>query len=261
MVIKSGTYHRTGNTLEKQSHPPSSPPVENPRVDMAVQTEVQQSSSSLRPEQITPSGYYGFMNDQGQVIYTDISNAVLFDGRQFYVMRGANLSQGQRLPFSMSQASLTIPRLPTPIPAQPPPRLRDFWNRIHFDVTAFLTFMVRLALVVLIFSQGGDKWRVVTVCAVLGIIFFIQAGVVPINIAEHVNRFWEALMRPRRVIQPPQEQAVPAEGVGHGEEAPLRQDLPRQEFQQNPLVKLMEIFTTFILSLFPQEPPRAQRLE
>jgi hypothetical protein len=191
----------------------------------------------------TPSGFYGFLNNRGQVVYTDISNAVLFDGRQFYVMRGTSLPVGQRLPFSMADASLTVPAVHQPAAPRPP----NMWQRVNFDYSALLSFAMRIGLVVMMFSQGGDKWRIALMCAVFGLIFLLQAGVVPLNIGHGVNRFWEIIMGARQAAQP----QAPGE--------PVNNDRERPAVDQNPLIKLLEMFTTFLLSLFPTGvPPRPQ---
>lgn len=178
MVLKSGKYNypeslKTTPLTEERT-------LKDEKVDSTTRVS-RASPSPIFPGTLIPPTYYGFVNNQGQLVYADISKAVLFDGRQFYMMRGATLPIGPAVPLTISTATSSSPLSPPSSPSnnrpeRPRGRQASF-RRINFDFATFFSIIMRFGLVILIFSQGGNTSRVAIICAIFAVILLAQAGI------------------------------------------------------------------------------------
>lgn len=140
-----------------------------------------------------PSGpiYYGILDGHGQLVYTDISNALLFDGRQFYVTRSA-FGMSVPHPAALRTRYATTPN-PNPnnnIQNQHQHRnrnivrLRRLLPPLHANLDFSLLFsqLVRFGLVMLILAQGASRLRVAVLCVVFGFILLAQSGLIRLRL-------------------------------------------------------------------------------
>ena len=268
MVLSSGNYHQQRGSLSTPEM--ADKPFTLERGGLPIAPTAGTSNIPPVPQGTNrPSGpaYYGIVNDQGQVVYTDISNAVLFDGRQFYVMQGAsvpvmpgsisNIARGGAafMPLTMAtsfSATRAAPQRP-PMNQPAPP----FFRRLNLDFAAISSFILRFGIVILIFAQGGGILKMTILTMILLFIFMAQAGLISFGGAHTILRaLWEPIMRARRPVgrEADADAVNPNADADANLDAPNRQPLPNNP-AGNPLYKLFEVLTTFWLSLFPAEPP------
>lgn len=215
------------------------------------------------------SYYCGVVNNHGQVVYADLSQAVLYDGYQFYLTRGSALASSLSssgsgdLPPQMNRATATRRRPTTRAVGAPGPRgLRRnvVVHRINIDLGAILSFLLRFGIIMLIFAQGGSTMRISILCVLFGLFLLGQAGLFNfLGMQEMTRRLWAPIVRIRE--QQGQQQEQQQEPGAHQFLAPQGREARHPNVDQmNPLLRLIEVVTTFWLSLFPTEPPNLPQL-
>lgn len=236
------------------------------RTNSSVRASPSVSFASLPPlpTRTSPMSHYcGIVNGQGQVVYTDLSQAVLYDGYQFYLTRGSSLASslssggggGSEGSYSARRGHSAPQRRPAPrmanVPGPGGVRRNIIVHRINIDLGAIFSFILRFGIVLLIFAQGGSATRIGILCILFGVLFLAQAGLFEfLGVQEIMRRLWAPIVRIRERQQPPNdENGRPANGP---EQPPRQVDMARM----NPLFRLVEVITTFWLSLFPAEPPQ-----
>lgn len=307
MVLKSGNYrcpsssdkvtilrnddsgNAIANTPEPRTSPlsqiPSSPasimddtvvPDVNPSSSLGHGASSSSSTSSISLVSLpsvpahagSMSHYCGVVNTHGQVVYADLSQAVLYDGYQFYLTRGSALasslsSSGSGDPPPQRSRTASTRRRPTTRAAGAPGplgvRRNVIVHRINIDLGAILSFLLRFGIILLIFAQGGSTMRISILCILFGLLFLGQAGLFNfLGMQEMTRRLWAPIVRIREQ-QGQQQEQQPGQRQDAREHPPLaaqgREARPMNVVRMNPLLKLIEVATTFWLSLFPTEPP------
>lgn len=274
MVLKSGMYRAAAVDTPKHTEllsPPTSaaPDDEDPTlgkrtiqspvitysptsVPMSAVGPFQGAPSSPKPSQgklfRSSSGviYYAQSGDNGQIIYTDISKALFYDGTRYYKVRA---------PSSLSVPS--IPHIETPAPGSPVQQRQEYFNnlmnelenprnlpegvhvrRIEIDLGAVISFLIRLFLVIMIFAPGGDKSRLVVVGVTFLLVSLLQAGFLRLSLVSNMlGTVWQTIIdahqRARQAAERPRDGNRLHQDVGIG-----------------------EVLSTFLLSMFPADIPR-----
>lgn len=175
------------------------------------------------------------MIDQGQLIPADLSQALFFDGRRFYTMRGATLP--------MVNTSTLQPIEITARAAERPRFRRVF--RIRFDLMVVLSFLMKLGVILLLFAKNSSTTKLVLVGAIFTLIYMAQAGSLPTLFS-----FDQLRARWRRVLEQRTRR-------GHNAVAANREEDEIYAQVLHPIITVFEVFLTFIASLFPAGlPPR-----
>lgn len=135
------------------------------------------------------------------------------------------------------------------------------------DYAALLLFVVKAGMVALMFAKGGSLIRLAVVGGLFAIILLLQAGLVRIDMVSHL---WHTILHARAAVpqdapshRPPfrapvalppgdeEDTEVAATATAAGPASPT----VSAAAPQNPVVKIVEMFSTFFLSMFPSDPP------
>ena len=208
--------------------------------------EPQHREEKRTPLKRNPSTIFSVVDRHGRGRITDLGRALIFDGHRFYTLQHSALGLSSALSPSQQQSTY----LPAAHPPTPTVTRSEMWDTlwrflVDFDYAALVAFVVKVGLVVVLFAKGASPTRIALVTLVGMVVFLIQSGFLPMD---PINRLWNTVLGARAVTaavppsdNPPWLQAD--EGVG------------RAVSPANPVISLVEVFTTFFLSMFPSDPP------
>lgn len=160
MALRSGRYRRE-SVREGKVQRAHERVVQPEPVAMPAAEEV--AGGNLRPPVL-----YGYVNRDGNMVYADVSNAVIFDGKNFFQMRST-----PSLLVGSFGIQLSAP--PTHARRAEPPR--QFRFRLGIDLSRVYNFVFRLLFIVLIFAQHLSRVKLAMLCAIVSLVFLVQNDV------------------------------------------------------------------------------------
>lgn len=244
MVLRSGHYAPSPSRPPSPVSVPQEPETATSPTPAPASPPPTHTRSEVEPAPTPgPATVCAVVNNQGQSIPTDLSQALFFDGRRFYTLRGATLPFMRVRHAADGDGPLAAPHRGREEPAAPGRRVL----RIRLNLMDLFAFLVRLWVILLLFSKNSSGFKLGVIGLVFAGAYLVQLDVLPTPLSLRqlrgaLGRVVERIQR-RRDAQ--QQQQVAEDGAQEGPLAGPEAAPP------HPVTHLFEVFLTFVASLFP----------
>ena len=105
---------------------------------------------------------YGYVNSEGHMVYADISNALIFDGRSFFQLRGSNVLSRGAVSSHEGQHRETSNNIS---------RSQSRSIRIRINWNQLFGLIFRLFLVFMLFSKSASRLKLYIICGCVILLF------------------------------------------------------------------------------------------